>query len=243
MEYIKRYKLILVALCLGVASFMISVYQEKTEEAEMSLLLTSSESGVQEVLTQENLDEIEQYGVENTSSGDLTNSREGQPLASAEVTGGGGIYFEEEISKVPVYLCGAVASPGVYFVESTAIVQEVLTLGGGFLEEADVNYVNLAEKIEANKKIYIPKKGEEIDKLAISYDNKSNQDLAQVKININQATQAELETLPGIGAVKAEAILKYRMQGQGFRQCEELKEISGIGEITYQKLEPFITVE
>lgn len=161
-------------------------------------------------------------------------------------------------SLVPIYICGEVQNPGVYYVKSTAIVNEVITLSGGFTASANQTAINLASPIIANEKIVIPKIGEEIDKLADSYDNierpeaslqtrpdhKVNQKQALVNtsgININVASQEQLMTLPGIGEVKAAAIIAYREEVGGFSSKEELKNVSGIGDKTYEKLESLIT--
>ncbi len=62
------------------------------------------------------------------------------------------------------------------------------------------------------------------------------------KVDLNTATAAQLQTLPGIGAAKAEAILSYRRENGSFRSAEELKKVSGIGDATYAGLEAYITV-
>lgn len=168
--------------------------------------------------------------------------------------------------EVPIYICGAVNKPGVYYVFSDAIIDEVVQASGGFTSEADVEAVNLASPIIPHEKIIIPKIGEQIDKPLESYDNRmdnviakddmypaknniAGQDANSAKkgqnscININSASKEILMTLPGIGEVKANAIITYRQEHGSFKNKEELTSVTGIGEKTYEKLAQLITVE
>lgn len=158
--------------------------------------------------------------------------------------------------KVPVYICGEVLKPGVYYVDSAAIVNQVIEMSGGFTQKADKSSLNLAGLIEPNQKIYVPKIGEQIDKSSNSYDNKDkgsaavshasdtkvNTASASQVVNINTATQEELQTLSGIGEVKAKAIIEYRSTVGRFKTIDELLNVSGIGDKTFDKIKPFITI-
>lgn len=169
---------------------------------------------------------------------------------------------EDDNQEVPIYICGAIKQPGVYYVDSTAIVDEVIKLGGGLTKEADETAINLASPIQPYQKIIVPKIGEEIDKSGDSYENrerteiveavpngaieKGNERSTYVKqenglVNINTATKEELMTLNGIGGVKADSIITYRQENGGFGSIDELMQISGIGEKTFEKIKQFIT--
>lgn len=159
---------------------------------------------------------------------------------------------EEVYLEIPVYICGAVNTPGVYYVSSQAIINDVIEKCGGFTEDADQTVVNLASKVIANEKIIIPKQGEEIDKLLDSYDNRERVEISlssgvassnqeSQEINLNTASKEKLMTLDGIGEVKAIAIIAYREENGGFNSIEEIKNISGIGEKTFEKIKQFIT--
>lgn len=171
--------------------------------------------------------------------------------------------FKEErkiVSKqVPIYICGEVLQPGVYEVANTAIINDVVEKAGGLTREADLTAINLASPIQPNEKIIIPKEGQEIDKLEDSYENRernetlpsaqqimassapaSNETLSEL-ININTATKEQLMTLNGIGAVKAEAIIAYRQEKGRFDSIDEIMQISGIGDKTFEKIKQFIT--
>ena len=95
-------------------------------------------------------------------------------------------------------------------------------------------------KIEDEMVIYVPSIGEREDELVQFSGLVSNQ---QNKININKASQEELMTLPGIGPSKASAIIEYREQNGAFQNIEEIKNISGIGEKTFEKLKDHIRVK
>lgn len=122
------------------------------------------------------------------------------------------------------------------------------------MEDADLNLLNLAEKIFDEQKIYIPKIGEEIDKSQIKVENRDDGELKvhtannSVKnstnnlININTASLDQLQSLPGIGAVIAQNIIDYRNSQGPFRSIEEIKNVSRIGDKTFEKIKDKITV-
>jgi competence protein ComEA len=147
---------------------------------------------------------------------------------------------------------GEVKQPGVYKAASNARVQDVIAQAGGFKSSADVNQINLAEKLHDEMIIYVPKKGE----VAAEHDvppgslatagSQNSQNAAgssQSKVNINTATAEELQNIPGIGPSKAKAIVDYRTQNGSFKQEEDLKNVTGIGDKTYEKLADSITVK
>ncbi|RSL31542.1 hypothetical protein D7Z54_20100 [Salibacterium salarium] len=135
---------------------------------------------------------------------------------------------------VMVDVKGEVKSPGVYDIKEGKRVIDVIDLAGGLLEEADSMQVNFAERVYDEMIIYVPKQGEEIEQTS----SENNE-----KIRINYADTAELETLPGIGPAKAEAILSYRDENGLFHALEDLQSVSGIGEKSIEQLEEFITVD
>ena len=156
-----------------------------------------------------------------------------------------------EVEEVPIYICGEVKLPGVYYVPTDAIINDIIEICGGFTDEANQMAINLASSIVPNEKIIVPKIGEEIDKLMDSYDNRERIESSSVSsqatmsqstlININTATKEELMTLNGIGEVKAVAIIDYRQEKGVFNSVDEIKNISGVGEKTFEKIKQFIT--
>ena len=137
--------------------------------------------------------------------------------------------------KLYVDLKGKIHKPGVYLVDPDDRVIDVIESAGGFTNDADENQINLAEKVYDAMVIFVPSQSEENN---LSVQTNTNHG----KIRINQATQTELEELPGIGASKAQAIIQYREENGPFKEAEELQNISGIGLKTFEKLEAFVIV-
>lgn len=145
--------------------------------------------------------------------------------------------IEEE--KIVVDVKGAVYNPGVYECQSGDRVKDVIERAGGLLENADKNKVNLAMKLEDEMVLYFSVVGEESSDVPLQAMTAEKDD---GKVNLNKATQTELLTLTGIGPSKADAIIEYREQNGPFKAVEEIMEISGIGEKTFEKLKNQISV-
>jgi len=171
---------------------------------------------------------------------------------------------KEVLKLVTVDIKGAITSPGVYEVEEGKRVQDVIHLANGLKENADVSLINLSKKVEDEMVIVIYTREEIlafqeknstssttpiiecpkepiINDACINNEEKENQETVEdKKVSINQSDLATLMTLPGIGESKARAIISYREQNGGFQSIDQLKNVSGIGEAVYTKLEPFI---
>lgn len=145
---------------------------------------------------------------------------------------------------VMVDVKGMVASPGVYELQQDKRIVDALDMAGGLAKHADGAQVNFAARLQDEMVIYVPAEGEEADHLLMDssvYD--SEEESQGDKVSLNTAEAAELETLPGIGPAKAAAILAYREENGLFTSAEELKEVSGIGDKTYEQLQEHITIE
>lgn len=147
--------------------------------------------------------------------------------------------IEEEDSTIFIEVKGAVSRPGVYELEYGDRVLTAIELAGGYLPDSDSKTINHAQKVEDEMIIYVPLVGEEIvDPANSSADSSGNQ-----LININKADVPGLTSLPGIGPAKAEAIISYREENGGFKSVQDLMEVTGIGQKTFEKLESYITVK
>ena len=138
-------------------------------------------------------------------------------------------------------------NPGVYYVSATAIKETVVRMAGGFLDEADENYVNLAQTVTGGEQIYIPTRDETVGLSLSSRESADSQktdasEEADAKININTAEKEQLMTLPGIGESKADAIIAYREAQGRFQSTDELMNIQGIKEGVYNKIKDLIIV-
>ncbi len=145
---------------------------------------------------------------------------------------------EKTINKVFIDIEGAVSKPGMYEVNEDIRLGEVIELAGG-LTHANKECINLAAKISDEQYINIPKEGEMCqNEKSLSQNNEKESNL----VNINTADEQELQTLKGIGQTKATDIINYRESNGEFQQKEDLKNVSGIGDSTYEKIEDQITI-
>ena len=173
---------------------------------------------------------------------------------------------KESKETIVVHVSGAVNSEGIVELDSGSRVANAIEKAGGVKENADMTNINLAYPLEDGMKIYIPTKEE-------TEANKNNEntpaeshvtassggvnskedtnitqssntsDTSRKKVNINTATQEELDTLPGIGPSIASKIIDYREQNGKFNSIEEIKEVSGIGDAKYEKIKASITIK
>ncbi len=145
-----------------------------------------------------------------------------------------------------VYVCGAVASPGVYPVDADTRIFEAIEAAGGVTEDAAEGYLNLAQPVTDGQKILVPTQ-EEARELEQSGIPGLPQDAAKEAedglVNINTAGEDLLMTLPGIGASKAQSIITYREVHGNFKTVEEIKKIEGIKEGVFNKIKDLIRVE
>ena len=150
----------------------------------------------------------------------------------------------KSVKKIFIDIAGAVNLPNVYELPEGSRLQEAIEQAGGFADDADEEYIaknlNMAQIIEDGGKIYIPKKGD-----PASVNDASGQEQGSVagevtgKININTASSSQLETLPGVGPVRAKQII----EGRPYRSIEEIQKVSGIGQKTFEKLKDKIRVK
>jgi competence protein ComEA len=150
------------------------------------------------------------------------------------------IETEKKPLTVFVDVKGAVVHEGVYEVNESSRMKDVIQLAGGFTEEADRTKVNLAAKVQDEMVVYVPKQGEEASTIM---SGQVTADGNEKKVNINTATTEELQTLSGIGPAKASAIIAYREENGPFQKIEDLLNVSGIGDASLEKIKEQITVK
>ena len=159
----------------------------------------------------------------------------------------------ERLDIIVVYICGAVCNPGVYELAEGERVGDAITCAGGLLDNADLSYTNLAEKVSDGEKIYIPTQ-EEVAKMQesntavptlVEYFSQSakQDDLPKDGVvNINTADIERLCTLSGIGKSRAEGIIAYRNEHGSFESIEDIMNVPGIKEASFQKIKDKICV-
>lgn len=180
----------------------------------------------------------------------LGESRTGSAGGEAgESSAGTGENLTESSAQVAVYVCGAVERPGIVYLPESSRKAEALEAAGGFSEDADRNYVNLAAKIKDGEQIYFPTLAEGlVSERLVSEAEKIVPGAAGGKeegaaVNLNTADVAALCTLTGIGEARARDIIRYREQNGRFERREDIMKVSGIKESTYEKIKEQISVD
>lgn len=158
----------------------------------------------------------------------------------------------EEEERIFVHIAGAVNLPGIVELKQGERVKDAINKAGGLTEKADISKVNLAFVLEDGVKIVIPEKGEANEENNLILDNSigdekilqedSKSENKTLKININKATQSELEELSGVGPSLASKIIEYRNNKGKFSSIEDIKNVSGIGENKYEAIKDYICI-
>lgn len=142
-----------------------------------------------------------------------------------------------------VDVSGAVAQPGVYELPLGSRVEDAIAAAGGLLPEAYAQTLNMAAPLSDGSKVLVPF----VEEASSSPANGQTGDTSSVveasyPININSAPLETLVALPGIGEVKAQAIIDYRMEHGPFTSPEDIQNVTGIGPATYEKIKDLITI-
>lgn len=159
-----------------------------------------------------------------------------------------------------VHITGAINNPGIVKLAFESRISDAINSAGGFTSDADINSINLAYKLDDGQKIYIPFINDNttsniyFEENCISSDAGKNiilEDSSYSKndskksdlININSATQTELETIPGIGPSTALKIIEYRNENGKFYTIEDIKNVNGIGDSKFENIKNYITIK
>ena len=136
-----------------------------------------------------------------------------------------------------VYVSGAVHHPDVYTLAQDSIVKDAIEAAGGPTEEADLERINLALPVTDGQQVHVPRQGEDNPPV----QPPSRQPTTGGKVNINTADLAALESLPGIGPSLAQRIIDHRQTQGPFERIEDVMEVSGIGDATFEGIQDLIT--
>jgi competence protein ComEA len=147
-------------------------------------------------------------------------------------------------APVMVHVAGAVNEPGVHSLPYGSRVKDAIEKSGGLQESADTDLINLAMPVSDGMQIWVP--ALQVDTISQVDDEQAGQlpeDFKRAKlVNINTASQAELETLTGIGPVTAQSIIQFRQENGPFQDVAEIQSVTGIGPVKFEKIQPYITV-
>jgi len=143
-----------------------------------------------------------------------------------------------------VHVAGAVSETGVHSLPPGSRIKDAIQAAGGLAPNADINSINLAKLVEDGMQIWVPFQREEIpeEQSPGQTDSVSPEGRSKDLININNATQDELESLPGIGPVIAQAIIQYRGDFGPFTDIKNIQSVSGIGPVVFEGIRELITV-
>lgn len=138
-----------------------------------------------------------------------------------------------------IHIAGCVENEGVYEIKKDSRISDAIDIAGGLTSDANIKSINLAQKLNDGQKIYIPNINEDIEEYT---GDDTNLFEYNELININTATQTQLETLPGIGPSTADKIIQYRKENGNFKNIEDIKNVSGIGDSKYENIKDKICV-
>ena len=162
--------------------------------------------------------------------------------------------INEKENKIIVHITGEVKKTGILTLPEGARIADAIKEAGGATNQADLDEINLAYELSDGQKIYIPNKKDKEKNEGKVYitsesgnndvtENNNNSQGGNKKVNINEAGQSELETLPGIGQAMASRIIEYREQNGKFQKIEDIKNVKGIGDSKYNNIKEYITIK
>ena len=159
-----------------------------------------------------------------------------------------------EENKIYVYVTGEVKNNGIVILNNGARISDAIEAAGGLTENADISEINMVYELQDGIKLSIPNKqqieeNEKFNYIITNSNDKQNEETI-IKdtsennnlININNATQTELETLPGIGPSLALNIINYRKENGRFSSIDEIKNVKGIGDSKYENIKRYICI-
>lgn len=200
---------------------------------------------------------------DGSDAGNGTGSDSGKHISDADIDNGSEAVSDKEMQQAMIYVdvCGAVANPGVFQLAAGSRVFQAIEAAGGYLPEAALTCVNRAGVLTDGQQLYIltqeemERQGLDPAEMAGASDGQMNGSAgtgqntgmtAQVqqdnRININTADEAQLTTLTGIGATRAQAIIAYREENGPFASIEDIMNVQGIKEGTFAKIKDEIVV-
>ena len=160
------------------------------------------------------------------------------------------IIYEETLKdkqEIIIHITGAVKNQGIVQVEHGSRISDVIEAAGGATEIANLSKINLAYMVQDGQKIYVPSINDEGSLENITEDAGENvvesNDKKSSKVNINTASQTELETLSGVGPSTALKIINYREENGDFKKIEDIKNVPGIGDTKFASLKENICVK
>lgn len=209
-----------------------------------------------------NSDALTMNSGENSSEQFSSSNQTSSPATVSGTASGPTMTTSETTSEyVYVDVKGAVKHPGIFKVKNSMRVDDAINLAGGMLKTADRKHINLAQRLTDQQVVYVPIRGEikgaatgtvdaevaapvssDSTTTSASNDSSSSSETTGGTVNLNSATKEQLQTLTSIGDKKADQIIQYREAHGKFKSIDELKEVQGIGDKTFEALKPQLSV-
>ena len=158
----------------------------------------------------------------------------------------------EENNLMYIHIVGEVKNQGIVILSEGDRVLDAIEKAGGATEKADLSRVNLAFKLSDGQKVCVPNVNDKDDNFVFVYNDGGNSIVedsnyinykGNEKVNLNTATQTELETISGIGPSIAANIIQYRKENGKFKKIDELKNVNGIGENKYETIKKEVVIK
>lgn len=213
MDYLKRKTLIVIGFVVILGAAIYGIYYNKTIDIADSI----------------------EKNIDNTDEISTIDETENMSDASTVVE-------ESENTIIFVDIDGAINNPGTFQLPDGTRLCTLIKMAGGLNEDADTKFINRAQKLHDEQKVYIPEEGENIDTILLE----SKEDADEVNdglININTASKSNIELLPGIGEVIATRIIEYRENNECFSCIEDIKKVSGIADGKFNQIKDLIKVK
>lgn len=233
-------------------------HKEKSENEQENIMIEDNETTSEQEKVGENLEEVSKQEQDNSVT-DGTNNEDIKM-----------IFKQADSQKIYVYITGEVNNPGVVALNEGSRIVDAIEVAGGVTENANISKVNLVYCLLDGMKVNIPsdndlKKNANFEYITMSSgDGKLDENISvgtttdeknttnsndsnisafkQSIVNINTATQTELETLPGIGPSIALNIINYRKENGKFTNIEDIKNVSGIGDSKFKNIKNYIVI-
>lgn len=197
-------------------------------------------SGCSKEKNSDTLEEVQQR--EKTESVEVSDETENKADETEQTVDTEPVKKAGSEAVIYVFVCGQVASPGVYELPEGSRICQAIDAAGGMLDTASTDWVNQAETAEDGQKIYVPSTEEAETMPEGQTQETSSAEGTDGKVYLNAASREELMTLTGIGEKKADAIIRYRESNGGFQSVDELMQVEGIKEGTYNKIKDSIVI-
>ena len=238
MELDKKKKIIIAVTAVVLITILFIVYmlsENNNNQMEFEELISENNSAE---IKETDMKENNTTGAENIDQEDIT-------MGNAMLENG-----NDNVIKIYIHITGEVKKPGVVQLNLGDRIIDAIEKAGGETKQADLSQVNLAYKVEDGQKIYIPNKNEKISEYIWSGNGDNNGDSnlnnkeqkEENKVNINTASQSELDGLPGIGPALAQRIIDFRKENGEFKSIEDIQNVKGIGNSKFEDIKEDICV-